>query len=173
MDTIIILDFGSQVTQLIARRLRAMQYHAEIVPYDTPIEVLDTSMVKGIILSGGPSSVYAKNAPHADGRIFDLGRPILGICYGLQEIVYQFGGSVARGEKREYGYAKIKTSGKLFAGSPKIQTVWMSHGDTVKKIPKDFKIIATSQNSPFAAIESKERFIYAVQFHLEVSHTEY
>src|SRR3989344_7645425 len=101
MDTIIILDFGSQVTQLIARRLRAMQYHAEIMPYNTPIEVLDTSMVKGIILSGGPSSVYAKNGALPDPRIFTLGKPILGIWYGIQVLAHMLGGKVKHGTKRE------------------------------------------------------------------------
>src|SRR3989344_4389217 len=107
MDNIIILDFGSQVTQLIARRLRAMQYHAEIVPYDTPIEVFHTSMVRGVILSGGPSSVYAKNGALPDPRIFELGKPILGICYGIQVLAHMMGGKVESGTKREYGATQI------------------------------------------------------------------
>lgn len=177
MDTIVILDFGSQVTQLIARRLRAMSYHAVILPFDTSLDELNVPEVKGIILSGSPWSVYGKKSPHVDKKIFSLGKPVLGICYGLQEMVHQLGGKVVRGSKREYGkadlYLKSSQYGDaLFEGTPARQTVWMSHGDSVKKIPKAFFVIGTSANSPFAAIADPRRQLYGVQFHLEVSHTE-
>lgn len=173
MDTIIILDFGSQVTQLIARRLRAMQYNAEIVPYHVSIERLNRSMIKGIILSGGPSSVYTKNGALPDPRIFELGKPILGICYGIQVMAHMLGGKVEKGKQREYGKAEIVSHGKLFVGTPKKQTVWMSHFDIVSKLPSGFQAVASSQNSPYAGIWEKSKNFYGVQFHLEVAHTEY
>ncbi|MEK7615806.1 MAG: glutamine-hydrolyzing GMP synthase [Patescibacteria group bacterium] len=174
MDTILILDFGSQVTQLIARRLRAMQYHAEILPYNTPIEVFHTSNVKGIIFSGGPSSVYAKNGALPDPRIFELGKPILGICYGIQVLAHMLGGKVKSGTRREYGRTQISNfQFSIFNKTPKSQTVWMSHFDVVTKLPKGFKTIASSSTSPHAAIGDTKRHFYGVQFHLEVAHTEY
>ena len=173
MDTILILDFGSQVTQLIARRLRAMRYHAEIVPFNASIELLDSSIVKGIIFSGGPSSVYAKDGALPDPRVFELGKPILGICYGIQAMAHMLGGTVRNGKKREYGATKIRVSDTLFAGTPREQVVWMSHFDIVSKLPSGFKTIGFSSTSPHAAIADPKRNFYATQFHLEVAHTEY
>ncbi len=177
-DTIVILDFGSQVTQLIARRIRSRRIRAEIISFDTPLESLRAPHIKGIILSGGPASVYRKESPHPNPRIYELGKPILGICYGLQLIAQHFGGRVERGARREYGEAvlsvrRISKSKDLFARTPKSQVVWMSHGDAVTKIPKGFSVCATSANSPYAAIAHRTRKIFGVQFHLEVGHTRY
>lgn len=188
MDTILILDFGSQVTQLIARRLRAMRYHAEIVPFDSAMDYLSPNPltvrggrrgaieIKGIILSGGPSSVYAKDGALPDSRIFELGKPILGICYGIQVLAHMLGGRVEKGTKREYGRAKLKIKSqksKLFSKTPKEQTVWMSHFDIVAKLPAGFQVMASSQSSPYAGIWEPIRNFYGVQFHLEVAHTKY
>ena len=177
MDTIVILDFGSQVTQLIARRLRAMKYHAEIVPYFAKAsqgKPFSDPSIKGIILSGGPSSVYAKNGALPDPGIFELGKPILGICYGIQVLAHMLGGRVKKGVKREYGRTTIKrVSDTLFAGTSKKQIVWMSHFDIVTRLPKGFKTIGYSSTSPHAAIADIKRHFYGVQFHLEVAHTEY
>src|SRR3989344_4408494 len=173
MDTILILDFGSQVTQLIARRLRAMEYHAEIVPYDQAMDYLSPD-IKGIILSGGPSSVYAKDGALPDPRLFELGKPILGICYGIQVLSHMMGGKVQNGTRREYGAAVFTHTGSvLFSGTPKKQTVWMSHFDIVSKAPKGFATLGTSDTSPHAAIGDSKSNFYGVQFHLEVSHTPY
>ena len=174
-DTVIILDFGSQVTQLIARRVRAAHVFAEIRPYNVALEELRRPEVRGVIFSGGPSAVYAKGAPLPRPGVFDLGKPILGICYGLQVIARQLGGHVQRGENREYGkmiLARAKES-PLFSGIPAKQTVWMSHGDVVTRPPDNFQVIGTSDNSPYAAIADEQRKIYGVQFHPEVWHSEY
>lgn len=173
LDTIAILDFGSQVTQLIARRIRAGNVHAVIVPYSVSIEVLKDPMVRGIILAGSPASVYAKGAPKCDKKIFELAKPILGICYGFQLMADNFFGEVARGKKREYGEAtiKIETTNQLFEGTPTQQTVWMSHGDSVVKLPKNFSVIATSENTPLSAVKHNSLPWYGVQFHPEVWHT--
>ncbi|MBI2623250.1 MAG: glutamine-hydrolyzing GMP synthase [Candidatus Liptonbacteria bacterium] len=176
-DAIIIFDFGSQVTQLIARRIRARHVHAEIVPYNANIARYNNPSVKGFILSGGPASVYAKGSPQADPRIFTFGKPILGICYGLQLLAHNLGGKVERGEKREYGKAvlTVRDRGRdsLFYKTPLKQTVWMSHGDAVKKMPKGFTVSATSAHSPCAAVSDRVRKLYGVQFHPEVWHTEF
>ena len=180
MDTILILDFGSQVTQLIARRLRAMKYHSEIVPFSVSIDRIDRPEIKGIILSGGPSSVFAKNAALPDPRIYVLGKPILGICYGIQVLAHMLGGKVARGTKREYGKTEIKMADgkvqethRIFAGTPSRQNVWMSHFDIVSELPEGFATIGSSDTSPYAAIGDAERGFFGVQFHLEVAHTEH
>ena len=189
MDTILILDFGSQVTQLIARRLRALHYHAEIVPFNRAMDYLSPNppltvregrrgavVIKGIILSGGPSSVYAKNGALPDSKIFELGKPILGICYGIQVLSHMLGGTVKSGTKREYGRALLRQG---FAGQtilsrvPRESIVWMSHFDVVTKLPKGFKTLAITSTSPHAAIGDIKRNFYGVQFHLEVAHTEY
>jgi len=176
-DKVLILDFGSQYTQLIARRVRECHIYSEIHPYDIPAEKVKSLAPKGIILSGGPASVYEKNAPLSDPGIFRMDIPILGICYGMQLIAQQLGGEVVRSEKREYGKAKLtlSMSGKLFRGWGRKGSqliVWMSHGDYVKTLPLGFRGIARSKNTPFAAIEEPRKKIYGLQFHPEVVHTQ-
>jgi len=173
-EKIVILDFGSQYTQLIARRVREIGTYSEILPYWTTPETLGEN-VKGIILSGGPSSVYDKNAPLPSREIFDMGLPVLGICYGLQAIAYLFGGKVEPAESREYGFQKLKILKKdsaLLEGVRDGSTVWMSHGDVVRNLPEGFVVSGSTDNSPFAVIENPEKRIYGVQFHPEVAHTE-
>lgn len=171
-EKIIILDFGSQYTQLIARKIREIGAYAEIKRYDISIEEIKSISPKGIILSGGPASVYAQDSPHLEPEIFNLDIPILGICYGLQLIAYHLGGEVDSSAQREYGRASliIDNQNPLLEGLSSMQ-VWMSHGDSLKKIPEGFKIIAHTDNSPFAALESENGKIYGVQFHPEVHHT--
>lgn len=174
IETIVILDFGSQYSQLIARRIRECNVYSKIVPYFTKAEDIAKEAPAGIILSGGPASVYAEKAPKCDEKIFSLGIPILGICYGMQLTMQTLGGKVARGKAREYGKAELrikKVSNKLFKGiSGKIQ-VWMSHGDKVHKIPSDFKVIGDTDNTEYAAVVSEKREFYGIQFHPEVVHT--
>jgi GMP synthase (glutamine-hydrolysing) len=170
---IIILDFGSQYTQLIARRVREAHVFCEIHPFNYPAEKIRAANPKGLILSGGPSSVYDKKAPKPDPKIFDLGVPILGICYGLQVMVTHFGGKVARAPRREYGPAGIavETDNALFHGLERRLPVWMSHGDHAEQLPNGFSIVAKTANAPYAAIHHAERNFFAVQFHPEVHHT--
>ncbi len=170
---VLILDFGSQYTQLIARRVRECGVYCEIHPFNIPFEKIKQINPKGIILSGSPWSVYSPEAPISDSQIFSLGVPILGICYGLQLIARQFGGEVDRAAKREYGKAElfIDDNKDLFAGMKKSISVWMSHGDALTKIPDDFVPIGHSANAPICAIRHSEKPIYAVQFHPEVVHT--
>jgi GMP synthase (glutamine-hydrolysing) len=175
-DKILILDFGSQYTQLIARRVRECQIYSEVLPYNIPVEKVRSLSPKGMIFSGGPASVYEKNAPLCDSALLMMGIPILGICYGMQLIGYLLGGEVTRSEKREYGKAKLilDWSGKLFKqiGRKGSQLeVWMSHGDQIKTLPSGFHAIARSKNTPFAAIENASKKIYGLQFHPEVVHT--
>lgn len=173
-ETILILDFGSQYTQLIARKVREAGVYAEIHPFNIPIEKIREIAPIGIILSGGPSSVYAENAPHSDPAIFETGLPILGICYGLQLIAYQNGGAVDRSAKREFGRAHLKMDdpeGAFLNGIPQESIVWMSHGDSLTKLPEGFRVIAHTENAPICAVANDERRIYGVQFHPEVSHT--
>lgn len=171
---IVVLDFGSQYTQIIARKLRESGVYSEIVPYNESIEDIMARTPKGIILSGGPASVYASDSYHPDSTIFDLGLPILGICYGMQLIAQHFGGSVVPATSHEYGKAKLDliVENEIFKDTQSGQTVWMSHGDKVESIPSGFEKIATSENSPFAAIANTNRNIYAFQFHPEVYHSE-
>ncbi|MBL3520914.1 glutamine-hydrolyzing GMP synthase [Aliarcobacter lanthieri] len=171
---IVVLDFGSQYTQIIARKLRESGVYSEIVPYSEPIGEIMARTPKGIILSGGPASVYAVDSYHPDTTIFDLGLPILGICYGMQLIAQHFGGSVVPASSHEYGKAKLDFVGEnpIFKDTTNGQTVWMSHGDRVESIPQGFEKIATSENSPYAAIADTNRNIYAFQFHPEVYHSE-
>jgi len=173
-QTIAVLDFGSQLTQVIARRIRESQVYSKIYPFATPAEKLREDGVVGIILSGGPQSVYAKTAPHPDPGIFKLGIPVLGICYGVQLMGHFLGGTVAHSKAREYGHGQltIKKSGKLFAGLPKKLRIWNSHGDKLTKLPPGFVATAVSDNSPFAGIEDPKRGFYGIQFHPEVFHTE-
>ncbi|WPH04543.1 gmp synthase [Acrodontium crateriforme] len=178
-DTILVLDFGSQYTHLITRRLRELSIYSEMLPCTQKLADLDWKP-KGIILSGGPYSVYAADAPHVDPEVFNLDVPILGICYGMQEIAWHFGKNVSAGEKREYGHAALKIqrhSGKeahvdrLFAGLQDDEEVWMSHGDKLSNLPENYTIIATSDNAPFAGIAHEQKELYGIQFHPEVTHT--
>jgi len=176
-DKILILDFGSQYTQLIARRVRECQVYSEIHPYNIPFERVKSLSPKGIILSGGPASVYEKKAPLCDPAILRLGIPVLGICYGMQLIAQLLGGEVTRSDKREYGKAKmtLNQGEGLFRGLGRKGSqlvVWMSHGDTVKALPPGFHAIAHSRNTPYAAIEKSQERIYGLQFHPEVVHTQ-
>lgn len=173
LEKIVILDFGSQYTQLIARKVRECGVFAEIYPYNITEEKLREISPKGIILSGGPSSVYADEAPHPVFDIFSYGVPILGICYGLQLIAFKLGGSVDKAAHREYGRAELITNSQnpLFEGISANSTVWMSHGDALTKLPDNFEIIAHTLNAPICAIHSPERKIWGVQFHPEVHHS--
>ena len=174
---IYIIDFGSQVTQLIARRVRELGVYCEIISHKNAYKVISKSNTKGIILSGGPASVHVSNTPKLDKRVYKLGIPILGICYGMQLLVSQLGGKVSISSKREFGRTQIKTNYKnLLFGSLKQKNkksfiVWMSHGDKVVKLPKGFKSIASSYNTKYAAIENLEQKFYGLQFHPEVVHT--
>ncbi len=170
---ILILDFGSQYTQLIARRLREEGIYSEIVPYFDGLKIAKEKNPKGIIFSGGPASVYDKNAYRVDKKIYELGFPILGICYGMQLITVDFGGEVIKANHHEYGKAElfIDDPHKLFKDVTNPTIVWMSHGDRVEKLPNGFKRIAHTQNAPYAAIVNEEKNIYAIQFHPEVAHS--
>ena len=173
-QTIAVLDFGSQLTQVIARRIRECQVYSKIYHYSTPAEQLRADGVIGIILSGGPQSVFAKTAPHPDRGIFQLGLPVLGICYGVQLMGHFLGGKVAPSKEREYGHGhlSIKKPGKLFAGLPRKLRIWNSHGDKLTKLPPGFEAIAQSENSPYSGIQDAKRGFYGIQFHPEVFHTE-
>ncbi|MFN3135896.1 MAG: glutamine-hydrolyzing GMP synthase, partial [Candidatus Kryptonium sp.] len=173
-EFILILDFGSQYTQLIARRIREAGVYSEIHPFNFPVDEIARIKPKGIILSGGPASVYENGSPQVDVKLFQLGIPVLGICYGLQLIAYELGGEVDRFAKREYGKAilKIEKSDELFYGLNSEITVWMSHGDALVKAPPGFEVIARTENSPICVIRDRKKKIYGVQFHPEVVHTE-
>ncbi|HOE09803.1 MAG TPA: glutamine-hydrolyzing GMP synthase [bacterium] len=172
-DKILVLDFGSQYSHLIARRIRELRVYCELHPCTMSMERICSFAPKGIILSGGPASVYEQGAPTVDPGIWDLGVPILGICYGFQLMMHQLGGEVARGTRREYGHAQleIERSDPLFAGLGPNSTVWMSHGDKVYRIPHTFRRLAVTHNSEYAAIVDPERHLYGIQFHPEVTHT--
>ncbi len=170
---ILILDFGSQVTQLIARRIREQSVFCEIHPYTMPLDKIQEFAPLGIILSGGPSSVYDADAPHPDAGIYELGLPVLGICYGMQLMTSQLGGKVERSSKREFGRATliIDDTKDLFSGLSGREEVWMSHGDMIEQMPRGFCAIAHTENTPAAAMKDEKRRFYAVQFHPEVVHT--
>jgi len=173
-DTIAVLDFGSQYSQLIVRRVREAQVYCELLPHDATEEQVLALQPKGLILSGGPSSVYDSNAPSLPPYVMRSGLPVLGICYGMQLLADELGGVVARAEKREYGLAELQTSdltSPLFASLPFSQPVWMSHGDRIEKLPPGFSSLAYTANSPLAAMGDEERKLYGLQFHPEVSHT--
>ncbi len=172
-ETILVLDFGSQYSQLIARRIRECKVYSKIVPFRTSAADLAKDKPSGIILSGGPASVYQPNAPKCDPAIFELGVPILGICYGLQVTVQTLGGEVQRGKAREYGKAEVEavSDSKLFEGLNRRFQVWMSHGDKVVKLPEGFKPFAKTENTEYAAVRHLDRQIYGIQFHPEVVHT--
>jgi GMP synthase (glutamine-hydrolysing) len=171
---IIIIDFGSQYNQLIARRVRECHIYCQILSPDTDIDYVRSLKPEGIILSGGPASIYEKQSPEIDKAIFDLGIPVLGICYGMQFMVYSLGGTVKKAKKREYGFAelKIKTQKGLFKDVDKITKCWMSHGDSTVKLPAGFKITASTENTEIAATVNKNKNYYGVQFHPEVQHTQ-
>ena len=176
--SIIVLDFGSQYTQLIARRLREDKIYCEILPYHSTVAEIKAKNPKGIILSGGPSSVYNEEAYTVDQAIYNLGLPVLGICYGMQRIAVDFGGSVVRSNHHEYGKAELKIVNVGENCSPLLhdcdddRIVWMSHSDKVDVLPDGFVVIATSANSPYAAIANEEKRVYAMQYHPEVQHSE-
>jgi GMP synthase (glutamine-hydrolysing) len=172
-QSIVILDFGSQYTQLIARRIRELKVFSAVLPCSASLDEIKSYRPAGIILSGGPSSVYDTDAPPADERVLALGLPVLGICYGLHYIVDKLGGKVRPGPKREYGHAEINIShgkSRLFHELPPSLNVWMSHGDEAERLPSGFNVVARSSNA-LAAIEDESRRIWAVQFHPEVHHT--
>ncbi|ETR72641.1 MAG: GMP synthase glutamine-hydrolyzing [Candidatus Magnetoglobus multicellularis str. Araruama] len=172
MHMIIIIDFGSQYNQLIARRVREHQVYCQILPPDTSFETIQTLDPKGIILSGGPASIYEKG-PEVDARIFDLNIPILGICYGMQFMVHKLGGQVQKASLREYGHAQlyVKDNTSAFYTLPEETPCWMSHGDVITRLPDGFKVLAVTDNSPYAAIFHAERKWLGLQFHPEVAHT--
>ena len=174
IEKILVLDFGSQYTQLIARRVRECRVYSEILPYNVSLERIKEFNPKGIILSGGPSSVYNEGAPIPDKGIFELGVPILGICYGMQLMAFMLGGEVAKAQRHEYGRAEIiiDDDKDLLWGVTDRSIVWMSHADRIEKCPPGFVPIAHTVNSPIAAMADHERRFYALQFHPEVAHTE-
>ncbi len=173
-ERIIILDFGAQYTQLIARRIREAGVYCEILPFNTPVAEIVAHRPRGLILSGGPSSVYDENAPRSEkGLITDVNCPVLGICYGLQLMAYELGGEVKPSKSREYGYARLSVSNgetKLFTGLPREMDVWLSHGDHVTRLPDGFHVTATTNNA-VNAFENPAQNMYGVQFHPEVAHT--
>jgi GMP synthase (glutamine-hydrolysing) len=172
-QTVLILDFGSQFTQLIARRVRENRVYCEVHPFDLPLEEIRRRKPAGLILSGGPQSVYEDGAPSAHPELFRLGIPVLGICYGMQVMTHELGGGVLGSSHREYGRAEITIAepGKLFEGLSSCETVWMSHGDRVETLPPGFRPTASTTNAPVVAFENPESGLYGIQFHPEVSHT--
>ncbi|MFZ1475501.1 MAG: glutamine-hydrolyzing GMP synthase [Anaerolineae bacterium] len=173
-EAIVILDFGSQYSQLIARRVREAHVYCELLPWDAPAAAFERLQPKGFILSGGPASVYETGAPRLPDYVLASGRPVLGICYGMQLLTQALGGQVGAARRREYGPAEVRTgevSSPLFANLPTRHTVWMSHGDRIEALPPGFEAIASSDNSPLAAMGHAARGIYGLQFHPEVSHT--
>jgi GMP synthase (glutamine-hydrolysing) len=173
-ELVLVLDFGGQYNQLIARRVRELSVYSEMVPFNISYEEVLAKQPRGIILSGGPESVHVENAPTCDPRIFEMGVPVLGICYGMQLLAQHFGGQVAGGQLREYGRSILQITrpeDMLFKGLELDMQVWMSHGDSIKELPEGFQATARTSNCPFAAISNPERGLYGVQFHPEVKHT--
>ncbi len=170
---ILILDFGSQYTQVIARRIRECQVYSEIVRFDIPADEVAALKPKGIVLSGGPASVYDESAPHPDPQILSLGIPVLGICYGMQLMAHHLGGQVEFSSRREYGAGMLHVANgsQLFDGIGEQIDIWSSHGDKVTAMPAGFRAAAHTENSQFAAIEDPVRKLYGLQFHPEVAHT--
>jgi GMP synthase (glutamine-hydrolysing) len=175
VEEVLVLDYGGQYSQLIARRVRDCGVFSELLPHHVSVEEVARRNPRGIILSGGPASVYADGAPHLQRELLDLGVPVLGICYGMQLLVRELGGRVEQAEVGEFGRSDLTVSepGRLLAGLPREQTCWMSHRDTVFQAPPGFTALASSTASPVAAVESPERGIYGIQFHPEVVHTPY
>lgn len=174
-ETILIIDFGSQVTQLIARRVREAGVYAEIVSTADALERVSGPEVRGVILSGGPDSVYEPGAPDVPDGVFEIDVPILGICYGMQLLVHRTGGRVARAAEREFGRARLEheSGSRLLAGWPQESIVWMSHGDSIAALPEGMTRVAWTASAPYAAVEDERRRRYGVQFHPEVRHTEH
>jgi len=172
-EAVLILDFGSQFTQLIARRVRENRVYCEVHPFDLPVAEIRRRSPVGVILSGGPQSVYEEGAPSADPELFRLGVPVLGICYGMQVMAHELGGGVEGSSHREYGRAEVSIvePGRLFEGLSTCETVWMSHGDRIRELPPGFRLTATTGNAPVVGFEDAERGLYGIQFHPEVSHT--
>jgi len=173
-EIVAVLDFGSQYTQVIARRLRELNVYSKVYRYDVTVDQLREDGARGIIFSGGPNSVFADNAPHPETGVLEMGIPVLGICYGLQLLGYLLDGEVAPGKEREYGRGRLELheDSPLFQNLPRSLQVWNSHGDKMTKLPSGFRCIARTENSEFAAIEDPERHFYGLQFHPEVSHSE-
>ncbi|MBO9606552.1 MAG: glutamine-hydrolyzing GMP synthase [Paenibacillaceae bacterium] len=174
-EIVVVLDFGGQYNQLIARRIRDLGVYSELLPYNTPAAKLRELAPKGIVFSGGPSSVYEAGAPQVDPGVYELGVPILGICYGMQLMAHQLSGSVQRAAKREYGKAEVDfaAASPLAHGLDKRQQVWMSHGDMVAALPEGFVVDASTDHAPIAGMSHPEKRMYAVQFHPEVRHSVY
>ena len=173
-QTIVVLDFGSQYTQVIARRIREANVFSSVLPYNSKLSDIRKQNPVGIVFSGGPASVFAKDSPRPNPGIFKLGVPILGICYGLQLMGKMLGGEVKSSDRREYGRGTltIERKGTLFSGLPTKLSVWNSHGDSLAKIPKGFRVLAKTENSSYAAIEDSKRKFFGLQFHPEVEHSE-
>ncbi|QEK13042.1 glutamine-hydrolyzing GMP synthase [Crassaminicella thermophila] len=173
-ELVLVIDFGGQYKQLIARRVREANVYCEVLPYTTSIEKIKEKNPKGIIFTGGPASVYAENVPTIDKEIFELGIPVLGICYGGQLMAHLFGGKVSRAESREYGRVELKIKDRegIFVDIPDNSKCWMSHTDFIEKAPLGFEITAITDSCPVAAMKNAERKLYAVQFHPEVEHSE-
>ena len=172
-ELVLVIDFGAQYSQLIARRVRECGVYSEIIPYHASLAEIAAKKPKGIIFSGGPNSVYGEKAPHSDPEIYSLGIPVLGICYGMQLMALQLGGEVARSEAREYGHADLNhdVEAALFKGIAAPTPVWMSHGDSIVRPPAGFVVSANTSNTPTAAMSNDSRKLYGVQFHPEVVHT--
>ncbi len=172
MQKILVVDFGSQYTQLIARRLRELKIYSEVCPWD---EITDIENVEGFILSGGPESSNIEGNPNIDSKIFDSGKPILGVCYGMQVLAFQEGGQIVNEGKKEFGHTQIKMESKssIFAKTDNDFSVWMSHGDKVESLPEGYEVIASSDNSPIAAFQNQLKSYYGLQFHPEVTHTQH
>src|SRR5919197_1692375 len=174
-EEVVVLDFGGQYSQLIARRIRECGVFAELLPHDTPLSVIRERGARAIVLSGGPASVYSDGAPELRTELLELGPPVLGICYGMQAMMRALGGRVEGAEVGEFGRSQLTVSepGRLLRGLPAEQSCWMSHRDTVFEPPPGFTALASSTESPVAAVEDTERDLYGIQFHPEVVHTPY
>src|SRR5438270_2061331 len=174
-EEVVVLDFGGQYSQLIARRVRECGVFSELLPHHVGAEEVRRRAPRGLILSGGPASVYAEGAPRLDPELLELGIPVLGICYGRQALVLTLGGRVEGAEVGEFGRSQLTVAepGRLLAGTPASQACWMSHRDTVYAAPAGFTALASSKESPVAALEDIERGVYGIQFHPEVVHTPY
>ena len=174
-EMVVVVDFGGQYNQLIARRVRENNVYCEVYPYNKALEKIKELQPKGIIFTGGPASVYEDNAPKMEAEVFELGIPVLGMCYGMQFMAHTLGGHVTSAETREFGKTPthVDVSSPLFKGLSEEEIVWMSHVDYVAKVPEGFKIVAHTKDCPVAAMQNEERRLYAMQYHAEVLHTEH